>query len=535
MGRIADAIFNGAVSGAARGMTNYLQEASDSEKRAREIAKERFEISPSERIPVKTFPDGQDRYVVGERKRGTSSVISRPTLVKETVSSENPLKEDIPNSKNEDLKEPSSSSTATISPPTLAKEVVSSDNPLKENTPVPKDENPKESPKDSFPQPQSDLSQKSTERSFDSSAISQPFNAQRASPSYTYDQVKHGIKTTLIDARKMAKLDGLYGRDKKSLNEIVTFTANRITSPEGLTKSERKKYNYVADLTLKKLEDYIKEIAPQVDAKAAAKTIILRSSNAEKSAVCVDKAAQAAMNLIRSLPKPQESSVLGPSSGYPLNTTPVNTPSIPQKRHFEHLNSDSKLIQSKANSSSVHQPNPKAEYLLGLAQILGGGALMFFGGAIEFGSGGLLTFGFLAAESTGLALITQGLSHTTRSAQNISFDTQRNRASPLPSDMQKKGSFNPTFPANPDDLSKRPGWKEITHPDAGSKGHRRFENEYTGEQYLYDKGRPNKSGHEAKDHWHHLRPNGKGGYEYLDGNGNPVPRGHDKSHIYTGK
>jgi hypothetical protein len=75
--------------------------------------------------------------------------------------------------------------------------------------------------------------------------------------------------------------------------------------------------------------------------------------------------------------------------------------------------------------------------------------------------------------------------------------------------------------------------KKTTHLDAGKKGHRKFENKQTGEQYRHDQGRPGETGHEANDHWHHLRPNGKGGYEYLDGKGNPVPKGHDKAHIYT--
>lgn len=54
----------------------------------------------------------------------------------------------------------------------------------------------------------------------------------------------------------------------------------------------------------------------------------------------------------------------------------------------------------------------------------------------------------------------------------------------------KSGSVDPTLPANPDDLLKRPGWKETTHPEAGKKGHRTFENEKTGEKLRHDKGKP---------------------------------------------
>lgn len=97
----------------------------------------------------------------------------------------------------------------------------------------------------------------------------------------------------------------------------------------------------------------------------------------------------------------------------------------------------------------------------------------------------------------------------------------------------KNRSVNPSLPANPDEFLNQPDLEETTHPNAGKKGHRTFENKYTGEQYRHDQGRPGATGHEANDHWHHLRPDGKGGYEYLDGQGSPVPKGHDKAHIYT--
>ena len=88
------------------------------------------------------------------------------------------------------------------------------------------------------------------------------------------------------------------------------------------------------------------------------------------------------------------------------------------------------------------------------------------------------------------------------------------------------------MPANPDDLTKRPGWKETTHTDAGKRGHRTFENGKTGEQIRHDEGRPGETGHEAHDHYHHLKPDGKGSFEYLDGNGEAVPRGSDPAHLY---
>ncbi len=97
-----------------------------------------------------------------------------------------------------------------------------------------------------------------------------------------------------------------------------------------------------------------------------------------------------------------------------------------------------------------------------------------------------------------------------------------------------EGSVDPSLPANPDDLAKRPDWKEITHPEAGKKGHRTFENDKTGEQFRHDKGDLEKTGHEAHDHYHRPNPNKTGKHDaYLDGSRNPVGRHSEPSHIYA--
>ena len=77
----------------------------------------------------------------------------------------------------------------------------------------------------------------------------------------------------------------------------------------------------------------------------------------------------------------------------------------------------------------------------------------------------------------------------------------------------KSGSVDPTLPANPDDLLKRPGWKETTHPEAGKKGHRTFENGKTGEKLRHDKGKPWETGHKAHDHYHRPNPNATGRHD----------------------
>jgi hypothetical protein len=97
----------------------------------------------------------------------------------------------------------------------------------------------------------------------------------------------------------------------------------------------------------------------------------------------------------------------------------------------------------------------------------------------------------------------------------------------------KSGSVDPSLPANPEDLLKKPGWKETTHPEAGKHGRRTFEHKETGEKLEHDKGRPGHTGHKAHDHYHRPNPHSSGRHnEYLDGKGNPVRDQSDPSHIY---
>lgn len=98
----------------------------------------------------------------------------------------------------------------------------------------------------------------------------------------------------------------------------------------------------------------------------------------------------------------------------------------------------------------------------------------------------------------------------------------------------KSGSVDSSLPANPDDLLKKPGWKETTHPDAGKRGHRTFENEKTGEKLRHDERKRGESGHEGHDHYHRPNPNTTNKRdEYLDHNYNPVGRHSDSSHLYA--
>jgi hypothetical protein len=94
-----------------------------------------------------------------------------------------------------------------------------------------------------------------------------------------------------------------------------------------------------------------------------------------------------------------------------------------------------------------------------------------------------------------------------------------------------------TLPSNPDTLKKQ-GWTETTHPAVQSKGsrHRKFVNNQTGIHARYDKGEPNVTGFKGKDHYHVENPNATGKSDfYLDKDGNPVPYGSKKSHIFPGR
>ena len=100
----------------------------------------------------------------------------------------------------------------------------------------------------------------------------------------------------------------------------------------------------------------------------------------------------------------------------------------------------------------------------------------------------------------------------------------------------KSGRVDPSLPANPDELLKRPGWKETTHPDAKDSGHRTFENKETGEKLRHDEAKPGNSGHRGESHWHRFNPNAKNRFdEYLDANNVPVPRNSPESHLYPKK
>lgn len=507
MGRIADVLFNGIVSGAANGMHDYIVSPSNSEKKVTSVANEHLVNAAKERPPVKTWPDGQDRHIVGSRKPGSpSSSVETPTQI-----------------------------------PSPIRSMGNTENSLEQNVDVPAEIKTEETPHDDLISPQQDPHQSIVrEESCSKEGNSQVPTIQSDPVSYSRERIQNDLKAIFREARKEAKLDGLSEEKKVHLNDIITFTANRLTYPKGIAESE-KKYKHVADLTLKKLEDYIRSIAPEVDAKFVAHSVVLRTCDAKHSSACVEKAAKATQEVIhRERNKKNETPPVGSeqSAVSQLGTKPFSM------RQVEHLNSNGKKTNSLKNCSvSGKAKSPNSEYLLGLTQILVGGALVLCAGPVVLCSvGGVLTIGCVISGATGVGFIGDGLVRTIRNSQNVSLNKypdypsvnsgRYDKDSFSTTEMTKKKTIDPTLPADPDNLLKKPDWKETTHPDAGKKGHRTFENTKTGERLRHDKGKPGETGHKAQDHYHRQVPNQTGGYNYVDGNGNPVPPGSEQSHLY---
>lgn len=100
-------------------------------------------------------------------------------------------------------------------------------------------------------------------------------------------------------------------------------------------------------------------------------------------------------------------------------------------------------------------------------------------------------------------------------------------------ERSKKGGIDPTLPKDP---FQRRGWEDISHPDAKEEGHYRFRDRQTGEIIEFDRGKPGRTGHKSRDHYHRPNPSSKGdGDKYLDADRNPTPNGSDASHLYPSK
>lgn len=87
------------------------------------------------------------------------------------------------------------------------------------------------------------------------------------------------------------------------------------------------------------------------------------------------------------------------------------------------------------------------------------------------------------------------------------------------------------LPSDPNILLQN-GWEDISHPKQKAAGHWELKEISTGLRLRFDEKKPGASGFAGKDHYHIYNPNATGNKDlYLDKDGNPVRKGHTKSHI----
>ena len=88
-----------------------------------------------------------------------------------------------------------------------------------------------------------------------------------------------------------------------------------------------------------------------------------------------------------------------------------------------------------------------------------------------------------------------------------------------------------SLPSNPNKLLND-GWEDISNPNAKAAGHMILKEKSTGLKIGFDKKTPGANGFKGKDHYHIYNPDATSNKNlYLDKNGNPVRKGHAKSHI----
>lgn len=115
-------------------------------------------------------------------------------------------------------------------------------------------------------------------------------------PPLSLDIMKNGIKNALMDARKEGGTDGTNGK-KAHLNDIVLSARNSILVKSGVYHPDDVtiQYPHTANLAKRNLETFIHSVAPNVNARLTAEVVLIKAAGAERSSVCVDLAAKAAL------------------------------------------------------------------------------------------------------------------------------------------------------------------------------------------------------------------------------------------------
>ena len=117
----------------------------------------------------------------------------------------------------------------------------------------------------------------------------------------SFETLKNGVKGAFMEARHEMKLDGSKGESKVHLNDIAASGREQILLNAGAVHPDDVNINYgkTADLAQSKIEAFIKQVAPEVNAREVAEVALLESGGAVRSNVCVKHAAEAALENIQ--------------------------------------------------------------------------------------------------------------------------------------------------------------------------------------------------------------------------------------------
>lgn len=326
-------------------------------------------------------------------------------------------------------------------------------------------------------------------------------------PEQAADRVKDEIKDIFMSSRDEAGF-----KEEPSLQVLIDFASTK-KYPKRIPRSDRGKYDLADRSIHEKMGSFFENHFPEKDSKIATYELLNAAREGKKSTDCIKIATSEIMlNVER-----RRESLSGWLSLKLWNDSDFQTIGSVESVWKTHTS----LMAASTNSTGS-----ALGYVVGIGEMVLGGALLCAGGVIELGSFGTLTVGVVPMASLGVTLIGHGFTTTIQNANGASNVFNRN----------KSRNVKPDLPAIPDDYLKRPGWNETSHPEEKKNGHRTFENKETGEKVRHDEAQPGEPGHKGNDHYHEHNPERTGKHDkYLDCNGKPTGKNSDASHLYPPK
>jgi hypothetical protein len=190
------------------------------------------------------------------------------------------------------------------------------------------------------------------------------------------------------------------------------------------------------------------------------------------------------------------------------------------------LDASLKTVSANSNQHKLNRERSLGGYLLGLAQIVAGGAIIATSGVLEVATCGGFTFGCAATIGTGLTLITTGIATTTLHGKDISSPKFPKHDPSLEivnktKERPKRGDEPGAPPIRGDQLvgdgkiSPYPGFDEWVGSGDPSSGKGSWYNPETDQSLHPDLNHPSPD----KPHWDYKGPGSspKGEKLYLDG------------------